>query len=108
MPVSAVVEGDANIMGEREHIMIEIDYSDFIEVFSSYNENSLTFPLSIAQLSMPREFYQPPKDLWCNGRRMEDPTPYIPAEISYTEEIIMKWLNADVQPIDVVLSRNVW
>ena len=35
VPVSAVVEGDANIMGEREHIMIEIDYSDFIEVLSS-------------------------------------------------------------------------
>ena len=35
VPVSAVVEGDANIMGEEEHIKIEIDYSDFIEVFSS-------------------------------------------------------------------------
>ena len=35
VPVSAVVEGDATIMGTRDHIMIEIDYSDFIEVFSS-------------------------------------------------------------------------
>ena len=34
VPVSAVVEGDATIMGERDHIMIEIDYSDFIEVSS--------------------------------------------------------------------------
>ena len=32
MPVSAVVEGDATIIGEREHVKIEIDYSDFIEV----------------------------------------------------------------------------
>ena len=66
------------------------------------------FSLPTAQLSMPKEFYYPPKDLWCNGRRMEDPAPYIPAEISYTEEIIMKWLNADAQPIDVIIGRNVW
>ena len=57
---------------------------------------------------MPREFYYPPKDLWCNGRSMEDPTPDMPAEISYTEEVVMKWLNSEAQPIDVILSRNVW
>ena len=41
MPVSAVVEGDATIIGEREHVKIEIDYSDFIEVRQGYC-NTLT------------------------------------------------------------------
>jgi len=39
---------------------------------------------------------------------MKDGTPEIPSEISYTEEIVMKWLNSMAEPIDVILSRNMW
>ena len=69
---------------------MEIDYADFIEV------------------EMPDEFYLPAADLWCYGRDMRDAVPEVPTEISYTEEILVKWINGEMEPIDVVIPRSVW
>ena len=69
---------------------MEIDYADFIEV------------------EMPDEFYLPTADLWCYGRDMRDAVPEVPTEISYTEEILVKWINGEMEPIDVVIPRSVW
>ena len=69
---------------------MEIDYADFIE------------------LEMPDEFYLPAADLWCYGRDMRDAVPEVPTEISYTEEILVKWINGEMEPIDVVIPRSVW
>ena len=57
---------------------------------------------------MPAEFYMPKADLWCFGREMNSPVPEVPSEISYTEEILLLWLNEDEQPIEVVIPRSVW
>jgi len=90
VPVAAVMEGEATIAGRKEQMKIEIDYADFVE------------------LSLPPEFYLPKSDLWCYGRGMNDKVPEIPPEISYTEEILLLWVDEEGQPINVVLPRNVW
>ena len=50
----------------------------------------------------------PKADLWCYGRGMNDKVPEIPSEISYTEEILINWLNGEQQFLEVVVPRTVW
>ena len=57
---------------------------------------------------MPPEFFMPKADLWCYGRGMNDKVPEIPSEISYTEEILLTWLNGEQQLLEVVIPRTVW
>jgi len=95
VPVAAIMEGDAKIpipgQVERKHLRIEVDYSNFIEI------------------EMPPEFYLPEEaDLWCYNREMNDKVPDVPSEISYTEEILLLWLEGDMQPVEVVIPRSVW
>jgi len=90
VPVAAVVEGTATIDGLTEHLKMEMDYSNFVE------------------FEMPPEFFMPKADLWCYGRGMNDKVPEIPSEISYTEEILLTWLNGEQQLLEVVIPRTVW
>ena len=58
---------------------------------------------------MPPEFYLPEEaDLWCYNREMNDKVPDVPSEISYTEEILLLWLEGEMQPVEVVIPRSVW
>ena len=50
----------------------------------------------------------PKPDLWRYGRGMNDKVPEIPSEISYTEEILLTWLNGEQQLLEVVIPRTVW
>jgi len=88
--VAAVMEGEATIAGRTEHIKIEMDYGHFREI------------------DFPDAFYLPKDDLWCYNREMNDKLPEIPSQISYTEEVLMLWLNSEMKPIEVVIPRDVW
>jgi len=90
VPVSAVLEGLATIGGMTDTLKITIDYSDFFEVA---HDDSL---------------YQPPSDLWCEGRKMNDKIVQVPTEFSYTSELIFRWMTPSQQPQDVIITRKEW
>merc|ERR1719244_2123423 len=90
VPVSAVLEGLATIGGMTDTLKITIDYSDFFEVA---HDDSL---------------YQPPSDLWCEGRKMNDNIVQVPTEFSYTSELIFRWMTPSQQPQDVIITRKEW
>jgi hypothetical protein len=71
---------------------IEIDFSDYF-------------------VSKPDpELFQPPSDIWCEGREMGLTLPIIPNYFSYTSELIYyyDYEGDDVEPIIAVSTRNEW
>ena len=95
----------ATIGGYTDVIKITIDYSDFYEV-SSHLHHLLHH--SPPQVSHEKSFYQPPPDLWCDGRTMDDLIPKIPQEFSYTSELILSWLNFANKEMDIIITRDEW
>ena len=64
--------------------------------------------VNFLQISFPDALYLPKEDLWCYGRDMKDRVPEIPSQISYTEEVLLLWLDSELKPYEVVIPRDVW
>jgi len=98
VPVTAELQGMATIGGKTGELKMTIDYTNFQEV------------------SLPDEAFDPPSDLWCDGRQMVDGVPTVPEQLSYTAEVVYTYKDGDNNDGDtppgmykhVIIPRREW
>jgi len=89
-PVALVIAGEATIENEKFNIVLNIDFEDFFEI------------------SMPDEFYQPPQDIYCDGRRTDMILPKLPANFMVDSELEFEFPLGGGEYKSLISHRREW
>jgi len=90
VPVSAVIEGKANINNNITQLSMTLDFTNFFEI------------------EYPETHYQPRPELWCDGRKMTDPLPDLEHFFSYDSEAVFTYTNDRGEVFDIIAPRSEW
>jgi len=90
VPVAIIISGQATIDGAKTNIVANIDFEDFYEIV------------------MPDEFFQPPQDIYCEGRVMDMSLPDLPDNFMVETELEFSFPIGDGQYKNLISTRTEW